>query len=129
MILNNKRQDKRILVLKDSLESIQMQLEKLHSDKGVYEQEKKLLTDNSSRIGEGGGVGIVELTAATFFYSTKIKELNDKLFAMNQEERRLSNLIVQNNAQLTELSGKDKVPTSNILLIVDAPTSSQAKID
>ena len=127
--LNNKRQNKRIVVLKDSLESIQMQLEKLQSDKGVYEQEKKLLTDNSSRIGEGGGVKIAELIAATSFYRTKIKELNDKLFTMNQEERRLSTLIAQYNAQLTELNAKDKVPTSNILLIVDAPTSSQAKID
>ncbi|HWZ22984.1 MAG TPA: DUF4140 domain-containing protein, partial [Cytophagaceae bacterium] len=93
--LNNKKQNKRIALLKDSLESIQLQLEKLQSDKGVYEQEKKLLTDNVSRIGEGGGVKITELTAATSFYRTKIKELNDKLFTMNQEERRLNNLIAE----------------------------------
>ncbi len=127
--LNSKKESAKIKQLKDSLDNLILRLNYVKSEKDVYEQEKKLLADNSARIGEGGGVKTAELTTATAFYRTKLKELNDKLLKISLEEMSLSRQIEKYNSQLGELTTKEKMSSSNVLLIVESVGAEQIKLD
>lgn len=76
----------------DSLRQLQMQLDALRSNKELWTQEQQLILANKE-LGGQQGVQVAELQKMADFYRTRLADINQRLLASQQEERKLLEAI------------------------------------
>lgn len=83
----------------DSLRQWQLQLEVLRSNKELLTQEQQLILANK-QLGGQQGVQVIELQKMADFYRSRLADINQRLLAAQQEERRLLEVIKSKDKDL-----------------------------
>lgn len=126
-LVNTKQTDK-ALQLKDSLEILQYQLEKIRFEKNSLLEEQGILTENKSRLGKENGVNTQELMSATTFYRSKLHEIDLKLLALMMQENKLNDRMGRIQNQLKEFNITEERPISEITITLDASASVKVQV-
>lgn len=127
--LTKRSVDKRVQRIKDSLEILNLEWEKEKLEMSALLEEKRLLTDNTGRIGSEKGVNVTDLASATAYYRSKLTEINSKLISNATTTKKLVSQINLLTSQLGEIEKNREQPTSTITVIVDAPAATQLGMD
>jgi uncharacterized protein (TIGR02231 family) len=127
--LRNMKQNGRIKTLRDSLEIIGIEIEKIRYERSALMEEQKLVTENRTRIGQKEGVTTTELAAATTFYRNKLNEINGKLLNLGLSEKKLKVMNDGLNNQLYQINSLETRPSSEIIITVDSKNAVKSKID
>jgi uncharacterized protein (TIGR02231 family) len=127
--LRNVKQNGRIKTLKDSLENIEVELEKIGYERSALMEEQKLVTENRTRIGQNEGITTAELTSATTFYRNKLNEINGRLLNLGLSEKKLKVLNDGLSRQLYQINSLETRPSSEIIITVDSKNAVKSKVD
>lgn len=109
------------LVIKDSLEFIDMQL-------NVLNEEAQLLLANKKLGGSQQGVAIENLQAASQLFRERLGEIKFNQLKLGRIKRKLENELVELNKQQVVLHGREPQPTSKILVEIEANKAIATKL-
>ncbi len=126
--------EKEIKVKQDSLEGISNTLDRLNMEVKSYFMERKLLTDNITRIGSNENVSAAELLGATKMYREKLNELDNIDFKLKKEELRLisvkEKLEEDKNKLLAEQSVNEVgTKVKQLIIVVEAKSETVSQLD
>lgn len=120
---------KAMLVLEDSLDLMQRQLESLQADKYGLEEEKNLILKNQDIKGSDQSLSAAELKAMADFYRTRLsaisKSLSDQNHSIVEHQKEMKR--VQN--QINEYRAKRSQPVSEIAVEVMADAALNAQFN
>jgi uncharacterized protein (TIGR02231 family) len=126
--MSNQKESGRIKQLRDSAAILSDALSIINNEKDAYTTEKNMLLKNDAIGGNEKGVSIAELKLAADFYRSRIKEINDELFKLNQKTIRLNESFSKINQQLAELNAKNNQPSAEITVLLSTPVKSTTTI-
>jgi len=115
-----------ILQLTTQQEALKIQINETRAMVEVYKQEESLILTNKSIGGQQNGVSIKELEAAANFYRIRLKELKLETLKLN---RSLTKWTTEQNKiakQITALRSKRGTYSSEIVITVNAKSTSAA---
>lgn len=122
------KKSKRTIVLEDSLELLQEEIDNLSGLQNVYHEEQSMLTANKSIGGTQTGVNILDLQKATEFFRERMKDINTKLLdlkiklkILHQEKSKIAN-------QLQEEKERKRGPAGEVIVAVASKVAQRAKI-
>ena len=122
--LANQEEPAKITRVRDSLELVSLQLERLADDKAVLEQEKTMVLNNQKLSGKEEAVSTEELEKATNFFRKRLGEIHDRLFKIKQESKKLKEQKKKLSRQLRVWNAKRNQPTNEVVIGLDAPVAS-----
>lgn len=127
--LKNHENDKRVVVLKDSLEKIRFKLDIRNSHEIVYKEEKSMLLANKSIAGEQNGVDVEELMYMADFYRERLQEIETKLLDIKTSKRNLNKTISRLSKELKSANSQQGKYTSDVIVKVAAKVKSTTKFE
>lgn len=127
--LKSHENDKRVVVLKDSLEKIRFKLEIRNSHEIVYKEEKNMLLANKSIRGEQNGVDIEDLMDMADFYRERLQDIETKLLDIKRSKRNLNKTISRLNRELQSANSQQGKYTSDVIVKVAAKVKSTTKFE
>ena len=127
--LNITEQNPRILVIKDSIQVLQSEINQLINAQNAYMSEKNLLEQNRSIKGEQANLSVEELSAMATFYRNKMMEINNALTGFDQDIAQKNKLKMRYQNQLTELNYKETVKSNQIIILVDSDANQTMDFD
>jgi uncharacterized protein (TIGR02231 family) len=111
--LDEKKDNEKIQMLKDSVEFYKDKLALLKFEQDALETEKSLLFKNQS-IGGQAGVSIADVEKSADFYRKRSTEINQLIFKNGKIKTKLEKQRSQYKKQLVELDAEVNPPTSDI---------------
>jgi len=126
--LNETQLPKEVRVLKDSLESLNRNMEMQRGMEKIYNQEEEVLMANKSIGGANTGVDALGLEEVVNFIRKRLTELQSKKMECREKQKKIKEQIDRINSQLTELNNKNKYRFSEVIISVSANTAQKAKI-
>jgi uncharacterized protein (TIGR02231 family) len=127
--LKDQIKPKEEILLEDSLDSYNTQLEYQQGLIEVYTEEKNMIIANQKIGGTTAGVNIDELKAAAEFFRARLSEIKSKELAANAKIKKLQANVSQVTLQLTQLNAKRSIPTSEIIVAVTTNTTTSATFE
>jgi len=127
--LKSHENDKRLVVLKDSLEKIRFKLDIRNSHEIVYKEEKIMLLANKSIAGEQNGVDIEDLMEMADFYRERLQEIETKLLDIKTSKRNLNKTISRLNQELKSANSQQGKYTTDVIVKVAAKVKSTTKFE
>ena len=127
--LKSHENDKRVVVLKDSLEKIRFKLDIRNSHEIVYKEEKIMLLANKSIAGEQNGVDIEDLMEMADFYRERLQEIETKLLDIKTSKRNLNKTISRLSKELKSANSQQGKYTSDVIVKVAAKVKSTTKFE
>ncbi len=127
--LKNLDKPKEILVLEDSLELLNNQLDEKNVYLNALQQEEQMIMANKSLGGENTGVSVTELRTASAFFREKINEIGLQKINTNQNVKEIKEDIEKINNQLNQMNALRDQPMSEIVVTVDASRTGQASFE
>jgi uncharacterized protein (TIGR02231 family) len=127
--LKSHENDKRVVVLKDSLEKIRFKLDIRNSHEIVYKEEKNMLLANKSIAGEQNGVDIEDLMEMADFYRERLQEIETKLLDIKTSKRNLNKTISRLSKELKSANSQQGKYTSDVIVKVAAKVKSTTKFE
>jgi uncharacterized protein (TIGR02231 family) len=126
--------EKEILKKQDSLEVLNNKLSRLTMEIKSYALEKRLLTDNISRIGVNDNVSTAELLNATKMFREKLTELDNIDFKLKRQEEELTFLIDKLAEDKRKLMSEQSVSESGakvkqLVIEVEAKNETMSQVD
>jgi len=126
--LNETQLPKEVRVLKDSLESLNRNMEMQRGMEKIYSQEEEVLMANKSIGGANTGVDALGLEEVVNFIRKRLMELQSKKMECREKQKKIKEQIDRINSQLTELNNKSKYSFSEVIISVSANAAQKAKI-
>jgi uncharacterized protein (TIGR02231 family) len=126
--MKTQEKPKEVIVLEDSLDSYNTQLDYQQSLLDIYKEEKDMIIANQSIGGTTVGVKVEELKAAADFFRTRLSDIKTKELAANAKIKKIKDAITQVTQQQKHLSAKP-IPTSKIIVVVTSKTSTDATFE
>ena len=114
------RKTTEMVLLEDSIESLNKQREGILNHVSVLNEEQNLLLANKSIGGANSGVKLEELKNIAAFFRTRMLEIKDKVQELSVKEKKLKTTIDKVNNQLATLNNKRNEPYSTIQVAVSA---------
>ena len=119
---------KNVLMLEDSLELLQNNLNMQNAMLSVYNNEEQMILANKAIGGTEKGVDIAALKANAEFYRVRLTEIKTNQININLKIKNLNKDISRIQSQLKELEQKQNQPTSEIVLKVLVKSAGNATI-
>lgn len=119
---------KNVLMLEDSLELLQNNLNMQNAMLSVYNNEEQMILANKAIGGTEKGVDIAALKANAEFYRVRLTEIKTNQINIGLKIKNLNKDISRIQAQLKELESKQNQPTSEIVLKVLVKSAGNATI-
>lgn len=126
--LVKEKKSKRTIVLEDSLELLQEEIDELTGLQNVYHQEQSMLTANKSIGGTQTGVNILDLQKATEFFRERMKDINKKLLSLKMDLKVLHEEKSKIANQLQEEKERKRGPAGEVVVAVSSKTAQRAKL-
>lgn len=95
----------------------------------VYKEEETLIINNRSIGGQNNGVQISELKATAEFYRSRMTEIKLKKLELEKTIKQDQEEFNKINQQLTELNAKLGSYTSEVLVKINAPASTEGRFN
>lgn len=114
--------------VEDSLTDLMDNITILNNELEAYEKEKELLAKNNDIGGEETGVAITELKQAADFYRSRIKDINDKSFAIKkklQQQKKDKQKLIKRQQQVRK---QFKSPKTTVFITVKATQNTNFKL-
>lgn len=127
--LKTKEKSKEVLVLEDSLESLNTQLLYQQGLIEVYTAERKMIVANQSIGGSNVGLKIEELKAAAEFFRTRLSDIKAKELTVNAKTKTIQDNIKKVTNQLSQLNAKKNIPSSEIVVTVSSKIKTTATFE
>ncbi len=128
--LNKQEKPAPIVLLDDSLETINYHLAELAGKKEAYQTEKDVLNSNKNLGGTQNGIKADELEDALMVFRKQMLELNRELIQLSIEEKKLNNSKQKIEQQLAEYNAGQMQLSNEIIVSVKANNDVQnAKIE
>jgi len=126
--LKSQVKSKEQIVLEDSLERYQQQLEYQKGLQSVYNQESNMIIANQSLGGSNVGVKVQDIKDAADFFRNRLSEIKMKQIEIAAQIKKLNEKIANTNNQLQSLNAKMNIPSSEIVVTVNAKAAVQAGV-
>ncbi len=127
--MKTQNKPKEVLMLEDSLESYNTQLEYQNGLIEIYSEEKNMILANKSIGGTTVGVKIDDLKAAAEFFRTRLSDIKSKELATNSKIKKLKENVSQVTLQLSQLNAKRSIPTSEIIVAVTSKARTNVSFE
>jgi len=127
--LKSHENDKRIVVIKDSLERLRFKLDIRKSHEVVYREEKSMLIANKSIRGEQNGVDIEDLMDMADFYRERLQEIETKLLDIKRSKTNLNKTISRLDKELRNANSQRGKYTSDVIVKVASKVKSTTKFE
>ena len=101
--LKNKPKPQKLLEVEEKLEELKDQKYLNNEERSTYQQEKKLILNNSNLTSENEAVSADKLKAMADFYRVRLTELAKLIIAKNKVEKKLNEEITKYTNQLNEM--------------------------
>ncbi len=125
--LNGQTRVQEIDDLESRLEALRERKENESSLLGVYGQEEEVLMENKRLGSQNQAVKVSDLREAADFYRTRLAELKSKQLEKTRSIKVLDAEMEKINRQLRELRARKDEPTGEIVISVNAKTSTVAR--
>lgn len=116
--MNTQEKSKDVLLIEDSLESLNAQLTFQQAMLENYITEKNMIISNQSIGGSETGVKIEDLKAAAEYFRTRLADISIKYIAANIRIKKIQEFISKYTNQLYTQNTKANIPTSEIIVTV-----------
>jgi uncharacterized protein (TIGR02231 family) len=116
--VNTQIKSKEVLLIEDSLESLNAQLTFQQAMLENYVSEKNMIISNQSIGGSETGVKIEDLKAAAEYFRTRLADISIKYIAANARIKKIQESITKYTNQLSTQNAKANIPTSEIIVTV-----------
>ena len=127
--INRLGQNKRIVVIRDSIQLLKDETLNLQNEKSAFQSERQLLEQNRSIKGDQKNLSVEELSAMATFFRKRMMEINKAMSAYDWRIRDLNTLKYRYENQLTELNYKETIKSNQIIIIVDSEVDQTADLD
>lgn len=127
--LNGQGDNKKIRLLKDSVELINDRLTRIAMSRETFVKEKDLLFKNQSIGGTENGVKVEEIQRSADFFRLRSNQINDELFVLAKNESKYRETLARLMAELDELNATYNPPSSEIELNVLSQREEKIKFD
>jgi len=127
--LNGQGDNKKIRLLKDSVELINDRLTRIAMSRETFVKEKDLLFKNQSIGGTENGVKVEEIQRSADFFRLRSNQINDELFVLAKNESKYRETLARLMAELDELNATYNPPSSEIELSVLSQREEKIKFD
>lgn len=119
----------RIIQLEDSLDIMNLQLNKQRNKTDVLQKELELLMANKSIGGQNNGVSVTELQKIADFFRNRINEINDQLLDVQGKEKKIRDELAKINKQLADLQARQNQPTSEVIVSVSSKSNTNITLE
>ena len=121
--------NKRVTILKDSLDLLKAKLVDYQNEKAAYADEQALLKKNNAIKGEQENLSVEELQSMAEYYRTRMMELYKTISEYDVKIQDLNQKIYRYQNQLTELNFKETIKSNQIIVIIDSDASTTMNVD
>ena len=118
--VNTQEKSKEVLLIEDSLESLNAQYTFQQAMLENYIAEKNMIIANQSIGGSQTGVKIEDLKAAAEYFRTRLADISQKYIAANARIKKIQESITKYTNQLSTQNAKANIPTSEIIVTVSS---------
>ena len=123
------KKSKELLLLEDSLSTLQLKFQENADLLGAYNTELAMLSNNLKIGGENNGVTTAELTKMADFFRSRHMELNLNISRIGRDQKKTQERISQINRQFQELNSKQARPTSEVYVVLDSKLGGLADFE
>jgi len=127
--LNENDKPKEILLLEDSLKSINRTIEILKGEESVYNHEESMILANKSIGNKEIGVDALDLEEVANVFRKRLFEINLKRIDIRLRQKELKKIILKISNQLRALNSKRNRSTGEIEIAVSAKERTPAKFN
>lgn len=120
--------NKRIGVVRDSINLLDDKVKMIGQEVQTLQREKDMLFKNEAIGGVTQGVAISEIEKAADFFRTRTNSINQKLFTLEKELSTYTYQINQMRNQLNELNAQFNPPTSEVVIELISPKDVTSEI-
>jgi len=124
--LKEQEKTKEIIALEDTLEKIKDMVAFENAMLSVYDNEESLILTNKSIAGQNTGVSITGLKEASDFYRSRLADIKTKQLSIIKKTGKYQERINIISKQLANLNTRKNIPTSEILVMVNASQAVNA---
>ena len=126
--LKSQEKSAEVLLIEDSIQILSKKLSYQQTVLTVFTQEETMLLANKAIGGEQTGVKITDLKEAAEYFRTRLLDIKTNQMNIQDKITALQKRITILNNQLTTLNSKVAEPTSEIIVSVNAESTTNAKI-
>lgn len=127
--LNQQAKPKDMITMEDSIESIQLTLEKTAAKRDALVEQQNMILQNKSIGGQQTGVKAIELEDVADFVVERLTSIKTELVDIRVKEKKLNEIKNKLQNQLNELYNKRNRSTSEVLILVQAKTATNVDLD
>jgi len=127
--LNRTPKTPRMIMLEDSLNFLQEDLNAIKDEKFVFEQEQKLILANNKIGGTEKGLTAAELQEVSNLYRNRLKEIRDKLRELKRQEVKLGVRTSAYQQEQREIMSLRNQPTQEVVVAFRAKSSGSVKLE
>ncbi len=126
--LKNQVKSKEQILLEDSLDKCNQQLEFQKGLQTVYTQEVNMIIANQSLGGANTGVKVQDIKDAAEFFRARLSEIKMKQIEISAQIRKINEKMININNQLQALNARMNIPSSEVVVTVSAKSALQAAV-
>ncbi len=127
--LNEKPKSAELKSLEDSLEHLNITLNKLVLTENVYNDDISFLNSNKATGGANSGVNSENLKKVMDYYHQKMIDVRTRLLELADQKKKIVEKINKVNQQISELNGKLNQPTGTILVTINAKATATVNLN
>lgn len=124
--LKDQPEPKRLVQLKDSLETINLKQKELTNKKDILNGEFDIIVSNKSIGGTEKGVSVEDLIKLSQFYSKRGSEIKSDLMKIETDQKKVKETIDKLNRQISEFNSMMNKPQQEIVVSVTADKNMNA---
>lgn len=125
--LEKRKEEQRTLDLRDSVKLVRERLDGIQDERGAWQAERDLLTQNRSFKGHDKTLTVAELRATAEFYRSQTLAINKAITVLDRDIVLLNRRLFDLKLQLYELNAGQE-PTSDIFVVIDAAQNASVEM-
>ncbi|MBX9853332.1 MAG: DUF4139 domain-containing protein [Cytophagaceae bacterium] len=123
------KKSQEVIVLEDSIDRIQLELDIIRSLREVYMKEEQMILTNQSIRGEQNGVSPESLEEMADFFRDRLTEIRTELLTSSRKEKKVMERLQKYQNQLASLNKILNQPTAQIVVTVSTKAAKNAVLD
>lgn len=117
-----------IKVLQDSIEGVQIELQKLQNRIYALTQEEAMILANKQIGGSNTGVPLSALSETATFFRKRLTDLRDEQSALQRQEKKVRERLTAHQQQLNQKQEVANRPTGELVLQVQGNSATNGKV-